>query len=436
LLCCEARRFPSILEELESDIRSLEEAGTITAFIVNYEGANGESRATKQQSRWNPRTWFTYIKTFLGQTQAGGETGINGDIPGTSKFNGLSGAELEYLARVMWIGSMFGYMQKRYGYVADAPNVVQIQKSRDKNFADALYAVYMIGSAAPDNFESGYGAEVDNKEDLDATVWLANKYFGAGTCTNNMEYLYLTFRGMQLSLWVSTPVVQDVGTMLDGTAVDCFNKGDHLMLEVSDIKTTTGVCDLMKALFSNEGSASVTTTIQRTKPDVLFLQGLSFGGALTQGVTYFLLAKGALPAKTKMATLLWGAARAGNQAFAQAFAGYADKYLDQFISYSTMDASGNLHYDPVSMWPKEMVPVGHIYTLAGPANGQLSLTHDLVADPGDSFQVKVKGAAARSIPALDGKSFNCLHLFPLYKRILGTMGGKETHAFSPLCPKR
>jgi hypothetical protein len=421
------------LKELETDIRSLEEAGTAEAFVAGYGGDIVTMTGTIQRSVFDPRSWYRYVHTWFGTTQPNGRTGANGVLPGVSRFNDLNEGHLAFLTKVMWIGSMFGYMKNRYGFVNGAAvGVGQHAKTRRASKADALYASYLIGE--------GYGHADDNDEDLDATVWLCEKYF-PGHCQRKTRYLYLTFRGMQLSLGVTTPVLQDVATMLDPNPMQCFKVGKDML----DIEITTGSCQLTTALFNDEGAGSpgVKNAITTFAPQVIFVQGLSFGGAIAQAVTLRLRLEGV---QTPMATLLWGAARTGDAAFARKLAEYGN-LVDQFISYSYMEQGGPLLYDPVSFWPQAMIPVGNIYTLKGEVTGDgsgLALVHDLVAaSPVATFNVKAAGDA-RFIPALDGKSFNCLHLFTLYRKILGTMAGMEKtragaviprEGFRPLCPK-
>jgi hypothetical protein len=75
-------------------------------------------------------------------------------------------------------------------------------------------------------------------------------------------------------------------------------------------------------------------------------------------------------------------------------------------------------YDPVSMWPHNLSPIGTMHSLLYFLDENEQLVNEVHTDIKKAHEAKFgltfTGDAARTVPLFDNRAFKCLHLFPIW----------------------
>jgi hypothetical protein len=258
---------------------------------------------------------------------------------------------------------------------------------------------------------------------------------------------------MQLSFYMTVPPSEDLANMKGLTnVVKCRFLRTAEQMGLPDtaapfdvtLDITEGVCKMLTSLVNVEQILELVTTkiqalaeINPNNRPFIVIQGLSFGGAISQGfsVLYQLYARHISKTEkfskflyqwTKddqtgpsilFGTAVFGAPRVGGDLFAQQVEDMQIR-MHHFVMYSYHETSQSdgrvsLKYDPIAFWPAELSPVGNTYSLIFYQGSDNAVVHRIGRDI--DLEGKVCGAVARNVPRSDKSAFKCLHLFPHYQ---------------------
>lgn len=387
---------------------------------------------------------------------------IKGKIESDTSYQGqivFSGSsdEKKRLLRMMWWGSQYGYSERNHykpkgGQVETIPinNEDIFIRESGRDLADARAVMFFPGDFTIPG------------DSIPVSSWYCAHVFGDESddfCRNAVK-IHVTFRGMQLSLGMTTPPVDDLVNMRGLTTLEpcSFTVRANLEDIPVELVITQGTCKLLQSLlkptsrqmglldslFREVGAIAKNPSAKV----VVFMQGLSFGGALAQaaGVLFAEVVRQAgypRGVDVRCAIATFGSPRVGGAEFSDqandliVAGGLVSNqyimytyYTDPSLIRKTTDAIGwtraimELHYDPIAMWPPELYPIGNQYTLLYHKSGEHLVTEvrqDLRVSRA-SFNLEAASdegmPARRRVPNSSMKTFYCLHLFPLYKNFL------------------